>query len=453
MALSPVERWFNDRRGITQETLAAFGIVQEGTRDDLPVIRMPYPGAAKFRKGLEKEGRTFWWDPPSMHGQALFTPPDATAGKKMILCEGETDTMALWQNAPAAVKPTVRGLPGTEAWGDHFVPEFADAEIVYVILDNENAYDNESAANSVERGWQRISRSLGRKARRVRLPQGTQDICEFFQTYGWSALKQLLDDSTELELPYKRRVFDGKKTEYDWYVKDLLVQGDIVLQAGYGGTGKSFYSLALALATIGVLPDWLGMPVMHQGPVVIVDQENPAATVDKRVYDLGLREDHPDLHYLWYQGVRLDSEPEKLLEYCRLVEPKLVVIDTLSRMHMQDENSAERMNPLMNQAIYPISRDIGATVILIHHLARAGNTRGSTALGNAVDLELHVRHELHDIKRPDEASNRTGNHWITPNKLRNMPAWGADLLVTIQDREDGDGVFVGRVDQEMEEVC
>jgi hypothetical protein len=447
-----VAKWFQERRGIRAETLDAFGITLERVKDEMPLIKMPYPGAAKFRHGLEKDGRKFWWDPPSAHGQALFTPPNAGSGKHMILVEGETDTMALWQHAPAAVKPTIRGLPGTESWGEHFLPEFADASIVYVILDNESAYDNESAFNSVERGWQKISRSLGNRARRVRLPQGTQDICEFLSTYSWAALKVLIDAATEVELPYKRLVFGGPEPQFDWYVKDLLVQGDIALMAGHGGTGKSFYTSALALATLGVLPDWLGIPVLNQGPVIVVDQENPQVTVQKRMYNMGLREDHPDLHYLWYQGVRLDSDPERLYEYARMVQPKLIVIDTISRTHMASENDAKDMNPLMNAAIYPLSREIGATVILIHHLARAGNTRGSTALSAAVDMELHVRNELIDPRKADEFGNRTGQHYITPNKLRQVPEWGTSLLCSIKDTEDG--VRVSQVGPpDMEAVC
>jgi len=437
MVAPDVARWFKDRRGITTETLSAFLVESTSSTDELPVISLPYPGATKFRKGVEKEGRKFWWDPPSMHGQALFTPPNPAQGKKMILVEGETDTMALWQHAPDAVKPLIRGLPGTESWKDEFAPEFADADIVYVILDNDDPYDNQSAVDSGNRGYGKISKSLGKKVRRIRLPQGTQDVCEFLLTYSWSALKELLDAQSEIVLPYKRRVFGVKRPEHDWYVKDMFVKGDIALMAGHGGTGKSFYTSALALATLGVIPDWLGMPVLHNGPVLIVDQENPGSTVDQRMYDMGLHGDHPDLHYLWYEGVRLDTQPDLLYEYARLIEPTLVVIDTISRMHFQNENAAEFMNPLMNGGVYPLSRDLGATVILIHHLSRVGNTRGSTALGNAVDLELHVRNELHDPKKPDEPDNRTGAHFITPNKLRNMPPWGTSLLCRISDQEDG----------------
>lgn len=424
--MNTVERWFKDKRGLTPDTLAAFGVTIE---EENEVVALPYPGATKYRKGLEKEGRKFWWDPPSMHGQALFTPPDPSTGRKMILVEGETDTMALWQGAPAAVKPTIRGLPGSESWKEHFVDEFAEADIVYVILDNDDPYTNADGAASVERAWKKISKSLGvRKARRVVLPQGTNDVAEFMMTYSWAALKVLLDQATEVELPFKRLVLSKDPIEFDWLVQDLIVQGDIGLMSADAGTGKSWITMDLALCVLGLRDEWLGLKVNHNGPVVVVDQENPEVTVRKRLQRLGLGDDHPDLHYLWYQGVRLDANPEKLYEYCDIVRPKLLVVDSISRVHFKNENSAEEMNPLLNGGIYPLARELGVTVMMIHHLARAGNTRGSTALPAAVDIGLQVVQEENGTQR------------IRPDKLRNVLPWG-DSIVTHR-VDEGDRTFI-----------
>ncbi len=423
--MDAVARWFKDKRGITPETLQAFGVTIEEQNE---VVKLPYPGAVKYRKGLEKEGRKFWWDPPEKHGQALFTPPDPSGGRKMILVEGETDTMALWQHAPAAVKPTIRGLPGAESWKDHFTEEFAEADLVYVILDNDDPYTNADGAASVERAWQKLRKALGRKARRVILPQGTNDVCEFLQLYSWAALKVLLDQSSELELPYKRLALSADPIEFDWLVQDLIVQGDVVMASGDPGSGKSWIMLDLCMSVLGLRPEWLGMAVKHTGPVIVVDQENPQATARKRIQRLGLIGEHEDLHYLWYQGVRLDAQPEKLYEYADLVRPKLILVDSISRVHFKNENSAEEMNPLMNGGIYPLARELGATVVMIHHLARAGNARGSTALPAAVDLGLQVI--LED----------NGNRRIRPDKLRNVLPWGDSIVATLKD--EGERTFV-----------
>lgn len=440
MAVNPnVARWFLDRRGITTETLAAFNVEQDGVRSDLPVIKLPYPGATKYRKGLEKEGREFWWDPPDKHGQAMFTPPNATGGKKMLLVEGETDTMCLWQNAPAAVKQLVRGLPGTESWKPHFADDFADAELIYVIMDNDDPYENADAAESGNRGFKKIKASLGaHRVRRVFLPQGINDVCDFFSRYGWPAFKVLLDQALDVKLPFQRLDLAGPVPEYDWLVQDLIAKGDVVMVAGDPGVGKSWLTLDLALAVAGLREEWLGMPVLDHGPVVIVDQENPQVTARKRLALLGMPGGKSavadDLHYLWYQGVRLDTQAELLFEYCEIVRPRLLILDSISRMHFKNENSAEDMNPLMNGGIYPIARELETTVILIHHLAKHGGARGSTALPAATDLNLSVRHQL---TGKGEKAHETGLQWVQPDKLRNTPPWGESLLTRRVQMEDG----------------
>ena len=428
MAVNPnVARWFLDSRGITKDTLAAFNVEQDGVRGNLPVIKLPYPGATKYRKGLEKEGREFWWDPPEKHGQAMFTPPAAQGGKKMILVEGETDTMCLWQHAPQAVKPTVRGLPGTESWKDNFADDFEDAAIIYVVMDNDDPYENADAADSGHRGFKKIKTCLGpHRVRRVFLPQGTNDVCDFFSKYGWAAFKVLLDQATEVKLPYQRLDLTQPAPPIDWLVEDLVAKGDIVMLAGTHGTHKSWVALDLALGLAGLRPDWLGMKLNETGPVLYVDQENPQTVVRNRLELLGLPTGASDvqenMHYLWYQGVRLDAQAEMLYEYCEIIRPSMVVVDTLSRVHFANENLAEEMNPLLNGGVYPLARELGSAVMLLHHHAKAGGARGSTALPAATDLNLAMTPS-------DDSTAERPRMFLTPEKQRNSPAWGSSLLI------------------------
>lgn len=437
--MGAVARWYKDKRGITEATLQAFGLE---INDETQVVKMPYPGAVKYRKGLEKEdGRKFWWDPPEKHGQALFTPPAARAGKRMILVEGETDTMALWQNAPDEVKALIRGLPGSESWKEHFADEFAEADTVFVILDNDDPYDNPSAAESTNRAWLKIRSELGtRKARRVILPQGTNDVAEFMQTYSWAALKVLIDQASEVKLPFKRLVLSDEPVQYNWHVENLIAKGDIVMLAADAGVGKTWVALDLAVATLGVRDTWLGMKVCHTGPVVVVDQENPEAVARKRLQQLGVVGDNENLHYLWYQGVKLDTQPELLYEYCDLVRPEFLMIDSISRVHFRNENSAEEMNPLMNGGLYPIARDLGVTIMLLHHWNKTGSARGSTALPAATDLNL-------SMYKSDNGLFQI----LSPDKLRAVPPWGDVLRVSRTDDEDNGRVWISEYNEE--EFC
>lgn len=408
--------WFDARRGIRKETLGAWGIaVEDG------VIKFPYPGGAtKYRKGLEKDDgdRKFWWDPPTQAGQVPFLPPDFAPRERMILVEGESDTLALWQNIPADLrdKVSVVGLSGVGSWKERYAEElFEDAKRVFVILDRDDPYENPNGAESVERGWGKIRAALGRKARRVILPQGINDVAEFFQRYDWAALQVLLKKANEPVRHYPRLDLDKPVPDTDWLVEDFLVSQEPTLLVGDGGVGKSFITMSLALAVAGGDEKFLGLPVKKHGRVLYVDEENSADLVLQRLNALGMEKRHKEnLDYIWYAGVDLLNEPEKLLEEALDAEPVLLVVDSLSRVALgAEENSNTEMNMLLRKGIVPLARDTGAAVLVVHHTSKeGGKSRGASGIRNAADQEIAV------VRAKDQDGHETGVLNIFPSKPR-----------------------------------
>jgi hypothetical protein len=425
-------RWFETRRGIRRETLEAFGIE---TEDD--GVTIPYPdGAVKHRATLEKvDGRhKMWFAPTCPDGQPPFLPPDYSGGKRQIVWEGETDTMAAWQAAPSDVKPTILGMGGANAFGPKgFSPEriqalFGDAEHVFFPLDNEDPYEGNIAYETVERAWKQIREALGPKAHRVRLPGNVQDGCEFFSQFDWAAFEVLLEDAAKPSYHFKALDLTGDPPEYDWLVDNFLAKGDIALLIGDGGVGKSWITMDLSCHMAAEKDDWLGM-ALDGVKVMTVDQENPEVTVRQRLHSLGLRDAHaPNMRYVWYQNVLLDNQEQvtKLYDDVSTFNPDLLVIDSLSRVHLRNENANEEMNPLINGAIYPLARQLGVTVVMIHHVAKAGGSRGATAIRNAADLCLDI-------------SNSEDETWqiIRPDKLRSVAPWGHSLYTRRVEDDEG----------------
>lgn len=426
-------RWFKDRRGISVETLEAFGIESEDAG-----VSIPYPdGAVKHRATLEKDenGRhRMWFAPTCPDGQPPFLPPDYAGGERQIVWEGETDTMAAWQAAPSDVKPTILGMGGANAFGPKgFSPAriqelFGDAKHVFFVLDNEDPYVGSDAYETIERAWRQIREVLGKKAHRVRLPGNAQDGCEFFQTFDWAAFEVLLEDAAKPTYHFAALDLTGPVPEYDWLVDNFLARGDIALLIGDGGVGKSWITLDLAVHMAREKETWLGMALKGHR-VMVIDQENPDVTVRKRLHALGLRPEHvPNLRYVWYQNILLDNPEQvvKLYDDVATFEPDLLVIDSLSRVHLRNENANEEMNPLINGAIYPLARSLGVTVAMIHHVAKAGGSRGATAIRNAADLCL-------DIANDEDA------RWqiIRPDKLRSVAPWGASLYTRRVEDDQG----------------
>lgn len=74
----------------------------------------------------------------------------------------------------------------------------------------------------------------------------------------------------------------------------------------------------------------------------------------------------------------------------------LIALDSLTRIHTQDENAAGAMSALHNDGIKPLARDTGAAVIIIHHTNKGQGSaytraRGSTDIVYAMDAGIDVR--------------------------------------------------------------
>jgi hypothetical protein len=321
----------------------------------------------------------------------------------MFLFEGETDTMAAWQAAPEEARPGMVGLSGTDAWKERYAEElFGEARTVFVVVDNDDPYENADAAASVERGWLKIKADLGRKARRVVLPQGTNDTAEFFEKYDWAAFRVLLKKAREPKRHYRRLDLSKPVPDTDWLVEDFAVRSEAAVLAGDGGVGKSFITMQLALAVAAGRPTFLDLPIKRSGRVLYVDEENSASLVLQRLNALaadmwGVGSGIPpkvreNLEYLWYAGVDLLGEPEKLREEALEIEPELVIIDSLSRVALgAEENSNPDMTKLMRAGVIPIARETGAAVLLVHHTDKDGRgPRGASSIRNTADQVLSV---------------------------------------------------------------
>lgn len=445
MSLDPrAAHWLETRRGIKPETAAAFGVFTEG-RD----LIFPYPeGLRKTRYsveadnpfGLEKEGRRFVWKDadggPAGAGQVPYLPPDFEPRERMILLEGETDTMAAWQALPDRLRDKVGivGLSGTGSWGKAVREKggleslFGKAKRVFVPFDRDDPYESPEGAASVERAWREIRGDLGRKARRVMLPQGVNDVAEFFQQYDWAAFEVLLKAAGEPKRNYPRLDLTVPAPPTDWLVEDLLVRSEASVLAGDGGVGKSWVMMALALAVAGGEDTFLGLKVKHHGPVVYVDEESSRELFLQRMHALGFdpKIHLPNLEVIWYQGVDLLNEPEKLLEDVQEIEPVLVLADSLSRVAIgAEENSNTDMTRLIRAGVIPLARDTGAAVLLSHHTDKDGRgPRGATAIRNAADQVI-------SITAAESAGVPTGRLNIFPNKPRRRTA-------TLQAELEGD---------------
>jgi hypothetical protein len=131
------------------------------------------------------------------------------------------------------------------------------------------------------------------------------------------------------------------------------------------------------------------------GPVLIIDEENPGSLLRDRAEKMGLDADFP-LYFLHFQEVRIDDDQcfDSLMFEIEIVNPVLVVFDSLIRIHRQDENDSKSMGLVM--ANLRKIANTGRATWIVHHQGhqrggkRKSKSRGSTDIIAGVDIEYSL---------------------------------------------------------------
>jgi hypothetical protein len=181
-------------------------------------------------------------------------------------------------------------------------------------------------------------------------------------------------------------------------VDDLIISGSLVNSVSSPGVGKSFNSLDLALSLATGRDTFVGKPLNTYGPSMYVIGEglgrfNLRVKAWEAFHGVSLK-DAP--FYSRPKPVALmdDSELTAFIDDVSAIQPKLVVLDTLSRcIPGVNENEASEMARVVNAMdAIRAAVDGDCTVMSLHHLNASGTReRGSTVLRGAVDTQIVLR--------------------------------------------------------------
>lgn len=155
-----------------------------------------------------------------------------------------------------------------------------------------------------------------------------------------------------------------------------------------GATGKSFWTLeaAMAVACSVAGGDVVNLRPQRTGRVVYLAGEDPEPALIRRVHaigqhlsDLAREAIAKNLVLEPIMGKRLNVMDERhlarVVEFC--VGTRLIVLDTLSRIHSLDENSNGDMARLVATLEYVAART-GASVLYLHHVSKGSAREGQT---------------------------------------------------------------------------
>lgn len=306
----------------------------------------------------------------------------------VFIVEGEKDAEAFWERGYIATC----NVGGAGKWLDEYSEILRD-RYVSIVRDKDDAGAKHAA---------QVMLSMHGRAKQVRLieaREGKDAYDHFARGYG-------VDDFLEVSA-FKPIDFTGSIPQTEWIWEGYIAKGDLVLLSGIPKLGKSWITMALATVMANENGVFLGSKA-EPGRVLYFDEENPDDVVWQRLL---LKLGHKRFDALRYNlnvGLRLDRHPELLMQEVLLYRPKLIVIDSLARVHSKDENSFSEMSEILNGVLKPLARDSGAGVILIHHHDKAGHgPRGSSDIEAAVDGIMDVR------GKPGE-----GHFWINTKGRR-----------------------------------
>jgi hypothetical protein len=401
-----VETWYLKERGITPETLERCKVTTTDTE-----ARWPLGSTFKIRTGFGPGERRVFKLAESGHPLATWHLPVKSADitDPVIVCEGETDAMRLWQEGGKDMYGQISALPGCDALTPEAAEKLAKRSSkaqLYFVLDNEqNAdkgdynpddwKDKKNPVRKVDESWKKI-KGLLPQARRLYLPDGYKDLCEYFEIYSIKDFDEFVLKA-DPHYNYERLDLTGPAIHPEFLWQDVVPRAQFSIWQGESNVGKSMLYQALAVALTNGEKFFMGKLINPErdGRVFIVDEENPEAVIRERLSKLGLRpEAQKKLFIVSQRSVRLDipASSDKLYEDVSNFNPDLVVFDSFIRLHAQDEDSSGAVSKMYNQAVLPLSRHLGASVVLLHHTKKNDSgdsmkrTRGSSDITAGCDV-------------------------------------------------------------------
>jgi phage/plasmid primase-like uncharacterized protein len=190
--------------------------------------------------------------------------------------------------------------------------------------------------------------------------------------------------------------FSERPEPIKWLVKKWLPEQALIMVHGPSGGGKTFAVLDWMLSIASATAEWAGNKV-KSGIVVYLAGEGHQG-LKGRVAAWKHKKQIKSLK-MWISKSGCDlNTPEgyqKAANQIRMLPhpPSIIVVDTLHRFLLGDENSAQDAKTMLD-ACAALMREFGCSVLLVHHTGVSEEAqhraRGSSAWRGALDIEISI---------------------------------------------------------------
>lgn len=178
------------------------------------------------------------------------------------------------------------------------------------------------------------------------------------------------------------KVFKVKPKPLDFVMPGLVV-GTPGLLIAPGATGKSFWALQAGIS-IASGSKTFGINAERTGEVVFLSAEDPKNIVEGRLFEMGsylstnerIRAEK-NFFLIDYCNKQIDIMNNKTcLEIINICNgARLIIIDTMSRVHQLMENDNGQMSKLISQ-VGNIAKETKAAVLICHHTSKKAHYEG-----------------------------------------------------------------------------
>ena len=205
-----------------------------------------------------------------------------------------------------------------------------------------------------------------------------------------------------------------------WMVKGWIPRDSMIMMHGPSGSGKSLVVLDMVARIASNLDEWEGHKVRHGQVVYLAGEGYIGMNARVRAWREVNNVDSLDM-WISRAGVGLNSPEGYQLARDSIVgiggKPALIVIDTLHRFMLGDENSAKDAGEMIKACGY-LMAEFKCSVLLVHHTGVAegaqSRARGSSAWKGAMESEISIVPqtettplEIVNIKAKDSALSDT----------------------------------------------
>ncbi len=200
-----------------------------------------------------------------------------------------------------------------------------------------------------------------------------------------------------------------------WLVRHLWGQQAVGIVGGAPGSCKSWLGLDLAVSVASGTACLGRFEAEQSGPALIYLAEDALCGVRQRIASIcahrGLSLPRLNLHVVTAPSLRLDlaRDQQALNTSLEQIEPRLLLLDPLVRLHRLDENSAAEISGLLG-FLRELNRRHEMAIVLVHHMSKKVHRNLGQALRGSSDINAWTDSAAYLVRKSKDRVQLTLEH-------------------------------------------